>query len=110
MTNSTEIASYPSERRNSQSSGALPSVEYGLIRAHVFASLVTLVVSVLFGLLLATHFPFPASLPRPRSPPSPTLRYHHTHAIFLRWLRNPSPAFFSYPPPPPPHPPAFTPH
>src|SRR5260221_14326119 len=62
MTNSTEIASYPSERRNSQSSGALPSVEYGLIRAHVFASLVTLVVSVLFGLLVATKFSFPEFL------------------------------------------------
>src|SRR6266403_1879980 len=62
MTTSAEIASYPSERRNSLSLAELPSVEYGLIRAHVFASLVTLVFSVLFGILVATKFTFPEFL------------------------------------------------
>jgi len=62
MRDSEEIAAYPSERRNSQSSGALPSIEYGLIRAHIFASLATLVVSVLFGILVATKFTFPEFL------------------------------------------------
>ncbi len=96
MTNSTEIASYPSERRNSQSSGALPSVEYGLIRAHVFASLVTLVVSVLFGLLVATKFSFPEFLGGHGWLTWGRLRYNHTQGIFFGWLGNAFLAFFYY--------------
>src|SRR5258708_16898449 len=96
MTNSTEIASYPSERRNSQSSGALPSVEYGLIRAHVFASLVTLVVSVLFGLLVATKFSFPEFLGGHGWLTWGRLPYNHTQGIFFGWLRNAFLAFFYY--------------
>src|SRR3984893_7454902 len=96
MTNSTEIASYPSERRNSHSSDALPSVEYGLIRAHVFASLVTLVVSALFGLLVATKFSFPEFLGGHAWLTWGRLRYNHTEGIFFGWLGNAFLAFFYY--------------
>src|SRR6266404_146835 len=96
MTNSTEIASYPSERRNSQSSGALPSVEYGLIRAHVFASLATLVISVLFGVLVSTKFTFPEFLGGHGCLTWGRLRYNHTQGIFFGWLGNAFLAVFYY--------------
>ena len=62
MTTSAQNLSSRNERANTQSSDALPSVEYDLIRAHVFASLVTLVISALFGILVATKFTFPEFL------------------------------------------------
>src|ERR1700675_3209847 len=96
MTNSAEIASYPRERRNTQSLGALPSVEYGLIRAHVFASLVTLVLSVLFGLLVATKFTFPECLGGHGWLTWGRLRYNHTQGIFFGWLGNAFLAFLYY--------------
>src|SRR5258706_12981314 len=96
MTTSAEIASYPSERRNSLSLAELPSVEYGLIRAHVFASLVTLVFSVLFGILVATKFPFPEFLGGHGWLTWGRLRYNHTQGIFFGWLGNPFLAFFYY--------------
>src|SRR5258708_9232962 len=96
MTKSAQIASYPSERRNSQSSGALPSVEYGLIRAHVFASLLTLVFSALFGILVATKFTFPEFLGGHGWLTWGRLRYNHTHGIFFGWLCNAFLAFFYY--------------
>src|ERR1700736_1234874 len=96
MTNSGEIAAYPRERRNSQSSDALPSVEYGLIRAHVFASLVTLVLSVLFGILVATKFTLPEFLGGHGWLTWGRLRYNHTEGIFFGWLGNAFLAFFYY--------------
>jgi cytochrome c oxidase cbb3-type subunit I/II len=96
MTNSAEIASYPSERRNSQSLGALPSIEYSLIRAHVFASLVTLVISALFGILVATKFTFPEFLGGHGWLTWGRLRYNHTQGIFFGWLGNAFLAFFYY--------------
>src|SRR5712664_1001554 len=96
MTKSAEIASYPSERRNSQSSGALPSVEYGLIRAHVFASLLTLVFSALFGILVATKFTLPEFLGGHGWLTWGRLRYNHTQGIFFGWLGNAFLAFIYY--------------
>ena len=96
MTNSVEIAAYPCEGRDSQSLGALPSVEYGLIRAHVFASLVTLVFSVLFGILVATKFTFPEFLGGHGWLTWGRLRYNHTQGIFFGWLGNAFLAFFYY--------------
>src|ERR1700732_5294683 len=96
MTNSTEIASYLSERRNYHSSDVLPSVEYGLIRAHVFASLVTLVFSVLFGILVATKFTFPEFLGGHAWLTWGSLPYNHTQGIFFGWLGNAFLAFFYY--------------
>src|SRR6266481_4781024 len=96
MRDSEEIAAYPSERRNSQSSGALPSIEYGLIRAHIFASLVTLVISVLFGILVATKFSFPEFLGGHGWLTWGRLRYNHTQGIFFGWLGNAFLAFSYY--------------
>src|SRR3984893_3672734 len=96
MTKSADIASYRNERGNTQSLGALPSVEYGLIRAHVFASLVTLVISVLFGILVATKFTFPEFLGGHGWLTWGRLRYNHTQGIFFGWLGNAFLAFFYY--------------
>ena len=84
------------EGPNAQSSGALPSIEYGLVRAHVVASLVTLVISVLFGILVATKFTFPEFLGGHGSLTWGRLRYNHTEGIFFGWLGNAFLAFFYY--------------
>src|SRR6202049_863886 len=96
MTNSAEIASYPRERRNTQSLGALPSVEVGLIRAHIFASLVTLLISVGFGITAATKFNFPDFLGGQAWLTWGRLRYNHTQGIFFGWLGNAFLACFYY--------------
>jgi cytochrome c oxidase cbb3-type subunit I/II len=87
---------YPAGQRSVQSAGELPSVEYGLIRAHVFASLVTLVISVLFGILVATKFTFPEFLGGHGWLTWGRLRYNHTQGIFFGWLGNAFLAFFYY--------------
>src|SRR5438270_13562084 len=96
MTNSVEIAAYPCEGRDSQSLGALPATEYGLIRAHVFASLVTLVSSVLFGILVATKFTFPEFLGGHGWLTWGRRRSDHTQRIVFGWLGNAFLAFFYY--------------
>src|SRR6266851_190720 len=88
MTTSAQNLSYRNERANTQSLGVLPSVEYSLIRAHVFASLVTLVISVLFGILVATKFTFPEFLGGHGWLTWGRLRYNHTQGIFFGWLGN----------------------
>src|SRR5712664_467031 len=96
MTKSAEDSSYRNEQGNTQSLGALPSVECGLIRAHVVASLVTLVCSVLFGILVATKFTFPEFLGGHGWLTWGRLRYNHTQGIFFGWLGNAFLAFFYY--------------
>src|SRR6201993_1487432 len=84
------------EGPNARSSSAPPSIEYDLVRAHVFASVVTLVISVLFGIMVATKFSFPEFL---GSHPWFTwgrLRYNHTQGILFGWLGNSFLAFFYY--------------
>jgi cytochrome c oxidase cbb3-type subunit I/II len=82
--------------KSPQAPSYLPSVEYGLIRAHVFASLVTLVCSVLFGILVATKFTFPDFLGGHGWLTWGRLRYNHTQGIFFGWLGNAFLAFFYY--------------
>src|SRR5260370_18614591 len=96
MTDSAEQSSDRNERESAQGAGALPSVEYGLIRAHVYASLVTLVFSVLFGILVATKFTFPEFLGGHGWLTWGRLRYNHTQGIFFVWLGNAFLAFFYY--------------
>jgi cytochrome c oxidase cbb3-type subunit I/II len=84
------------ERPNSQASGAIPSIEYDLVRAHVFASLVTLVISVLFGIAVATKFSFPEFLGSHSWFTWGRLRYNHTQGILFGWLGNAFLAFFYY--------------
>ncbi len=66
----------------------LPSVEYGLIKAHAIAALVTVLISATFGIIvsLKLHTPDFAS-----ASPFLTwgrLRYNHTQGIFFGWLGN----------------------
>src|SRR5467141_1792122 len=97
MTTSAQNLTSRNERViNTQTLGALPSIEYGLIRAHVFASLVTLVISVLFGILVATKFTFPEFLGGHGWLTWGRLRYNHTQGIFFGWLGNAFLAFFYY--------------
>src|SRR5205809_8134757 len=87
MTTSAQNLTSRNERViNTQTLGALPSIEYGLIRAHVFASLVTLVISVLFGILVATKFTFPEFLGGHGWLTWGRLRSNHTQGIFFGWL------------------------
>src|ERR1700682_2415880 len=96
MTTSAQNLSSRNERANTRSSDALPSVEYDLIRAHVFASLATLLISVLFGILVATKFNFPEFLGGHAWLTWGRLRYNHTQGIFFGWLGNAFLAFFYY--------------
>src|SRR3982074_1079228 len=96
MTTSAQNLSSRNERANTRSSDPLPSVEYDLIRAHVFASLVTLVISALFGILVATKFTFPEFLGGHGWLTWGRLRYNHTQGIFFGWLGNAFLAFFYY--------------
>src|SRR5206468_10743215 len=87
MTTSAQNLTSRNERViNTQTLGALPSIEYGLIRAHVFASLVTLVISVLLGILVATKFTFLEFLGGHGWLAWGSLRYNHTYGIFFGWL------------------------
>jgi cytochrome c oxidase cbb3-type subunit I/II len=74
----------------------LPSVEVGLIRAHVFASLVTLLISVGFGITAATKFNFPDLLGGHAWLTWGRLRYNHTQGIFFGWMGNAFLAFSYY--------------
>lgn len=96
MTTESEQSAYPAGQQSVQSAGEVPSVEYGLVRAHVFASLVTLVISVLFGILVATKFTFPEFLGGHGWLTWGRLRYNHTQGIFFGWLGNAFLAFFYY--------------
>jgi cytochrome c oxidase cbb3-type subunit I/II len=96
MTTFAQNLSAQNERSPAQGIGALPSIEYGLIRAHVFASLVTLVISVLFGITVATKFTSPEFLGGHAWLTWGRLRYNHTQGIFFGWLGNAFLAFFYY--------------
>src|SRR5579864_2105729 len=96
MTTFAQNLSSRHNQANTRDLGALPSVEYDLVRTHVFASFVTLVISVVFGITVATKFSFPDFL---GSHPWLTwgrLRYNHTQGIFFGWLGNAFLAFFYY--------------
>src|ERR1700752_170913 len=71
-----------------------PKAEYALIRAHVHASVVTVLISALFGLLVATklHTPFGGDAWSTWG----RLRYNHTQGIFFGWLGNAFLAFLYY--------------
>lgn len=67
---------------------AVPRVEFGLVKAHAIAAMVTVLISVIFGVIvsLKLHTPDFAS-----ASPFLTwgrLRYNHTQGIFFGWLGN----------------------
>jgi len=74
----------------------LPAVEYGLIRAHVLASLVTLLISASFGIIVATKLTLPEFLGGHGWLTWGRLRYDHTQGIFFGWLGNAFLAFSYY--------------
>ena len=96
MTTFAQNLSSRNNHVNTRGLGALPSIEYDLIRAHIFASLVTLVISVLFGITVATKFSFPEFLGGHAWLTWGRLRYNHTEGIFFGWLGNAFLAFFYY--------------
>jgi len=96
MTTLSEHPIYRIQQRNGQPTGELPAVEYDLIRAHVVASLATLLISVSFGLLVASKFNFPEFLGGHAWLTWGRLRYDHTQGIFFGWLGNAFLAFFYY--------------
>jgi cbb3-type cytochrome c oxidase subunit I len=79
-----------------QADPEVPSVEYGLIRAHVLASLGTLLISVAFGFVVATKFTVPEFLGGHAWLTWGRLRYNHTQGILFGWLGNAFLAFFYY--------------
>jgi len=79
-----------------QADPEVPSVEYGLIRAHVLASLGTLLISVAFGLVVATKFSVPEFLGGHAWLTWGRLRYNHTQGILFGWLGNAFLAFVYY--------------
>jgi len=96
MTTLAQNLSSRNNQANTRDLAALPSVEYDLVRAHVLASLVTLVISVVFGITVATKFSFPEFLGSHAWLTWGRLRYNHTEGIFFGWLGNAFLAFFYY--------------
>jgi cytochrome c oxidase cbb3-type subunit I/II len=76
--------------------GPLPETDYNLVRYHVYASMVTVLISALFGILVAIKFSFPEFLGGHAWETWGRLRYNHTQGIFFGWLGNAFIAFFYY--------------
>ncbi len=74
----------------------LPATEYDLIRWHGHAALLTVLISALFGILVATKFNFPNFMGGHAWETWGRLRYNHTQGIFFGWLGNAFIAFFYY--------------
>lgn len=66
----------------------VPQIEYGLIRAHTIAALVTLVISVTFGILVSIKLHAPDFIGTHPFFTWGRLRYNHTQGIFFGWLGN----------------------
>ena len=63
-------------------------VEAGLVRAHAYAALVTLLISVVFGIVVALQFIAPDITGGSLTFGWGRLRYAHTQGIMLGWLGN----------------------
>ena len=74
----------------------LPRTDYDLIRWHGFAALITVVISALFGIVVATKFNFPNFMGGHAWETWGRLRYNHTQGIFFGWLGNAFIAFCYY--------------
>jgi cytochrome c oxidase cbb3-type subunit I/II len=75
---------------------ALPRTDYDLIRWHGHAALITVLISAIFGILVATKFNFPTFLGGHSWETWGRLRYNHTQGIFFGWLGNAFIAFCYY--------------
>jgi cbb3-type cytochrome oxidase subunit 1 len=79
-----------------RSDKAVPRTEYDLIRWHGHAALITVLISALFGILVATKFNFPNFMGGHAWETWGRLRYNHTQGIFFGWLGNAFIAFCYY--------------
>ncbi len=68
-------------------------VETQLVRAHGIAALITLLVAVVFGIVVALQFIYPDLTGTSLTFGWGRLRYAHTQGIMLGWLGN---AFFAF--------------
>jgi len=96
MTTPSETPSRGVEQRDTQPDLGVPSVEDGLIRGHVLASFATLLISVAFGIIVATKLNLPSFLGGHAWLTWGRLRYNHTQGIFFGWLGNAFLAFLYY--------------
>jgi cytochrome c oxidase cbb3-type subunit I/II len=74
----------------------LPRTDYDLIQAHGHAALITVLISTIFGILVATKFTFPDFMGGHAWETWGRLRYNHTQGIFFGWLGNAFIAFCYY--------------
>lgn len=75
---------------------ARPQTDYDLLRWHGHAAMITVLMSALFGILVATKFNFPAFMGGHAWETWGRLRYNHTQGIFFGWLGNAFIAFLYY--------------
>jgi cytochrome c oxidase cbb3-type subunit I/II len=80
----------------SKDPAVVPPSEYDLVRWHGHAALLTVLISALFGLLVATKFNFPNFMGGHAWETWGRLRYNHTQGIFFGWLGNAFIAFCYY--------------
>ncbi len=80
----------------SNKSQVVPRTEYDLIRWHGHAAMATVLISALFGILVATKFNFPNFMGGHAWETWGRLRYNHTQGIFFGWLGNAFIAFCYY--------------
>ncbi|MCC6979435.1 MAG: cbb3-type cytochrome c oxidase subunit I [Candidatus Melainabacteria bacterium] len=66
----------------------VPDVEFGLIKAHALAAIVTLLISVAFGILVSMKLHTPDFAGAHPLLTWGRLRYNHTQGIFFGWLGN----------------------
>jgi len=87
--NDRQIPSGNEQTSYARSAGSeLPRVDFDLIRCHGHAALITVLISALLGILVATKFNFPTFLGGHAWETWGRLRYNHTQGIFFGWLGN----------------------
>jgi cytochrome c oxidase cbb3-type subunit I/II len=72
----------------SKSENNTPQFSIGLIKAHAFAALITLLISAMFGLLVSYKLHHPDFADNDAWLTWGRLRYNHTQGIFFGWLGN----------------------
>ncbi len=95
MTESNSTVDSLSSRRY-RTDAPVPRTEYDLVRWHGHAALLTVLISALFGILVATKFNFPTFMGGHAWETWGRLRYNHTQGIFFGWLGNAFIAFLYY--------------
>ena len=94
--NSIAIDAPASEELDLPITEALAGTEYGLVQAHGFAALITLILSALFGTAVAIKFVLPNFLGGEPWATWGLLRYNHTQGIMFGWLGNAFLAFLYF--------------